>query len=122
MDAAAFGEFHGFRAAVDVFRMGAGETGDDGVLGAPGDLADRLEVAFGGDGKTGFDDVDAHVVEHLGDLELLLEAHGGAGALFAVAQGGVEYNDAVLAGLVHGGHFENSFGSCAAFLSAEGVW
>ncbi len=122
MDAAAPGEFHRFRAAVDVLRMGAGETGDDGVLGAPADLADRLEIAFGSDGKTGLDDIDAHVVEHLGDFELLLEAHGGAGALLAVAQGGVEYDDAVLVGLVHFGHFENSFGSCAAFLSAEGVW
>jgi hypothetical protein len=26
--------------------------------------------------------------------------------LFAVAQSGVEYDDAVLVGLVHGGHFE----------------
>ena len=56
-------------------------------------------------GKAGLDDVDAHVVEHLGDLDLFLERHGGAGALLAVAQGGVEYDDAVLLGLVGGGHF-----------------
>src|SRR5690606_12592976 len=31
------------------------------------------------------------------------ESHGGAGALFAVAQSGVENNDAVLVGLVRGG-------------------
>jgi hypothetical protein len=61
-------------------------------------------TAFGGDREAGLDDIDAHVVEHFGDFELLLEAHGGAGALFAVAQGGVEYNDAVLVGLVDGGH------------------
>jgi hypothetical protein len=66
-------------------------------------------------GKAGLDDIDAHVVEHLGDLEFFLEGHGGAGALFAVAQGGVEYNDAVLVGLVHGGHCENSFGWCAVW-------
>src|SRR4030081_2955938 len=87
--------------AITVWRRRAG---DHRVLGAPGDLADRLEVAFGGDREAGLDDVDAHVVEHFGDFELLLEAHGGAGALFAVAQGGVEYNDAVLVGLVDGGH------------------
>ena len=62
-------------------------------------------------GKAGLDDVDAHVVEHLGDLDLFLERHGGAGALLAVAQGGVEYDDAVLVGLVGGGHWKNSFGS-----------
>src|SRR6185503_11133020 len=67
VDAAAPGELHRFGAAVDVLGVGARQTRDDGVLGAPGDLADRLEVAFGGDRKTGLDDVDAHVVEHFGD-------------------------------------------------------
>ncbi len=38
-------------------------------------------------------------VEELGDLELLLVGHGGAGALLAVAQGGIEDEDAVLLGL-----------------------
>ena len=50
-------------------------------------------------GKAGLDDVDAHLVEQRGDFELLLVGHGGAGALLAVAQGGVENNDAVLLGL-----------------------
>ena len=68
------------------FGLRARQAGDHGVLGAAGDLADRLEVAFGGDREAGLDDVDAHVVEHLGDLELFLEGHGGAGALLAVAQ------------------------------------
>ena len=120
VDAAAPGEFHGFRAAVDVLRIGARQAGDHGVLGAPGDLADRLEIAFRGDGEAGLDDVDAHVVEHLGDLDLLLEGHGGAGALFAVAQGGVEYDDAVLVGLGSGGHSENSFSWCAAGRARKG--
>ena len=55
-----------------------------------------VEIALGGDRKAGLDDVDAHLVEQLGDLELLLVRHGGAGALLAVAQGGVEDVDAVL--------------------------
>ena len=91
------------------FGLRARQAGDDGVLGAAGDLADRLEVAFGGDRKAGLDDVDAHVVEHFGDLELFLERHGRARALLAVAQGGVEYDDAVLFGLVGGGHYLSSF-------------
>ena len=104
MDAAAPGEFHRLRTAVDVLGIGARQAGDDGVLGAAGDFAHRLEIAFRGDGKAGLDDVDAHVVEHLGDHELLLEGHGRAGALLAVAQRGVEYDDAVLVGLVDGVH------------------
>ena len=43
-------------------------------------------------------------VEQLGDFELLLVGHGGAGRLLAVAQGGVEDDDAVLLGLGWRGH------------------
>ena len=57
------------------------------------------KIAFRGDGKAGLDDVDAHGVEQLGDLDLLFMRHGGAGALLAVAQSGVEDDDAVLLGL-----------------------
>ncbi len=99
MDTAALGEFHRFRAAIDILRVRTRQASDDSVLGAAGDLADRLEIAFGGDREASLDDVDAHVVEHLGDLELFLERHRGAGALLAVAQGGVEYDYAVLLGL-----------------------
>ncbi len=82
---------------------GAGDVGldrpreacDRGTLGAPGDLRHGFEVAVGCDWKTGLDDVDAHFVEHGRDGELVLEAHRGAGALLAVAQGGVENDDGV---------------------------
>ena len=70
----------------------------DRVLGALGDLVHGREIALRGDRKAGLDDVDAHLVEQLGDLELLLMRHGGAGALLAVAQCGVEDDDAVLVG------------------------
>ena len=75
---------------------GAREPANHRVLGALGDLVDCGEVAVGGDRKAGFDDVDAHVVEQLGDFELLVVRHGRAGALLTVAQGGVENDDAVL--------------------------
>jgi hypothetical protein len=78
----------------------ARQARDDGIFRAAGDLADRLKIALGGDRKAGLDDVDAHLVEHFGDLELFLERHGGARALLAVTQGGVEYDYAVLLGLV----------------------
>ena len=75
------------------------ESADDGVLGALGNFVDGGEIAFGGDREAGLDDVDAHGVEQLGDFELLLVRHGRARALLAVAQGGVENDDAVLLGL-----------------------
>ena len=46
---------------------------------ALGDLGHRLEVAVRGDREARLDDVDAHLVEEVGDLELLLQRHGGAG-------------------------------------------
>src|SRR5262249_36647350 len=57
-----------------------------------------------------------HLRQVRGDAELLFEVHGGAGRLLAVAQGGVEDDDAVLVGrpfvgtlLVGGGHGGNPF-------------
>jgi hypothetical protein len=94
----------GFAGAVDVVEAGAREAADHGVFGALGDLVDGGEVAIGRDRKAGLDDVDAHLVEELGDLELLLMRHGRAGTLLAVAQGGVENDDAVLLGLGWRGH------------------
>ena len=69
-----------------------------------GDLVHGGEVAFRRDRETGLDDVDAHRVEQFGDFELLLMRHGRAGTLLAVAQGGVEDDDAVLLGLGLGSH------------------
>ena len=86
------------------FWPGAREPRHDRVLRALGDLVDGREIAFRGDREAGLDDVDAHGVEHLGDFELLLMGHGGAGRLLAVAQGGVEDDDAVRLGLCWRGH------------------
>ena len=70
---------------------------------------DRLEVALGGDREAGLDHVDAHGLEHLGDPELLGDGHRAARRLLAVAQGGVEDDDALglsgrPAGTLFGGH------------------
>ena len=82
-------------AAVDVLELRARQPADHRILGAAGDLLHAVEIALAGDREAGLDDVDAHLVEQLGDLELLVEGHGGAGALLAVAQGRVEDDDAV---------------------------
>ena len=51
-----------------------------------------------GDGETGLDDVDAKVAQGVGHLKLFGQVHAGAGRLFAVAQGGVEDQDAAVIG------------------------
>ena len=56
---------------------------------------DRLEIAVRGDREAGLDHVDAHGLEDLGDAELLGDGHRAAGRLLAVAQGGVEDDDAL---------------------------
>ena len=61
-----------------------------------GDGLHRLEVAGRGDGEAGLDDVHAEVREGVGHLQLLGQVHAGAGRLLAVAQGGVEDDQAVV--------------------------
>ena len=107
---------HRFGAAIDVLEGGAGETGDAGVLDAPGDRRDRLEIAVGGDREAGLDDVDAHRVEEIGDFELFLQRHRGAGRLLAVAQRRVENDDAVLVGAGRGSRMAE--GLCGSAGSA----
>ncbi len=121
--------FHRVPAAVDVAVLRAREAADHRLFRAPRDFAHRAEIAFGGDRKAGLDDVDAHVVEQLGDLELFVMGHGGAGGLLAVPQSGVEDDDTVLAGLrrhaVLGrgvrfiGHVRNSFALLLGAFGAE---
>ena len=60
-----------------------------------GDGADGFEVAVGGDGEAGLEDVDAEGGELVGHAELFVVVHGAAGGLLAVAEGGVEEDDLV---------------------------
>jgi hypothetical protein len=55
----------------------------------------RLQVAVRRNRKARFDDVDAELFEHVGDLQFFVEIHRGTRRLLAVAQGGVENQDAV---------------------------
>src|SRR5262249_32524169 len=66
MDAALLGRLDRLGAAVDVLERGAREPANDRVLGATGDFLHRGDVAVGGDGKAGLDDVDAQLVEGRG--------------------------------------------------------
>ncbi len=98
VDARLAGVFHRLPATVDILVVGAAQPADHGVFRPLGNLAHRVEIAFRGNRKTGLDDIDTHLVEQLGDLELFLVGHGRAGRLLAVAQCRVENQDAVLLG------------------------
>ncbi len=58
-----------------------------------GDGADGFEIAVRGDGEAGLEDVDAEAGELVRHAELFAGVHGAAGALLAVAEGGVEEDD-----------------------------
>ena len=80
---------------VDVFLAGAREA-DHGRPGdGLGDSMHRLEIAGRRSREAGLDDIDAEALELARDRELLLDVHGAAGRLLAVAQRGVEDADVV---------------------------
>jgi hypothetical protein len=100
VNARATGVLHGLPAAVDVLVVGAGQTADGGGLGAAGNLGHRAEITVAGDGKSGLDHIDAHFIQEACNLDLFGMGHRGARRLFAITQGGVEYQHAGLSGLV----------------------
>ena len=111
MDARAGGALQRFPGAIDVAARRARQAGDGRCFRLAGDLAHRLEVAVGGDGEAGLDDVDAHLLEHRGDAALLVQVHRRARRLLAIAQRGVEDENPVLIHrLGHGFSAQNSLG------------
>ncbi|MPL94951.1 hypothetical protein SDC9_41114 [bioreactor metagenome] len=111
--------FHRLPAAVDVLVIRAREAADHRILGVLRDIGHRFEIAFRGDREAGLDDVDAHLVESLGNLQLLVMGHRRAGRLFAVTQGGVENQDTGFVGHVRS-HGNVSSGSSLASGKPEG--
>ena len=79
-----------------VAAAGAGEAGDHRAADLAGDALHALEIARRGDREAGLDHVDAELGEGARHAELLLEVHREAGALLAVAERGVEDDDAIV--------------------------
>jgi hypothetical protein len=103
VDAGTHRALHRFPRLVDVVLVGARQAGDDRRRGncaifaaarlppdRVGDAAHGFQVAGAGGGEARLHDVHAQPRQLVGDLQLLLDVEGGAGALLAVAQGGVE--------------------------------
>ena len=96
MDASAFARrFDGGSGGVDVLFRTAGESADDRTADFRGDGLDGFEIAGTADRKAGLDDIHIHAGQLAGDLHFFAQVHAGAGALFAVAQGGIENDDFV---------------------------
>src|SRR5205807_1998550 len=97
VDAPGLGVLQRLDATLDIPVIGATEAANDRVLDGLGDGTHRLEVAVRGGREARFDHIDAHALERARDAQLLLARHRGAGALLAVAHGGVEYDQTLLA-------------------------
>ena len=90
VDTFATGILEGLRRHVDVFLDAAGEGANHGPGDGFRDFDDRLEVAWAGDGESGFENVYAERLEGFGDFDLFDRIELATGHLLAVAQGGVE--------------------------------
>jgi len=95
VEAAAPGGADRLGAALDVGDAGAGQATDGAFGDDLGNAPHGVEIAVGSDRKAGLDDVDAHVLEELGQLEFFLDGHGCARRLLAIAHGGVENDDVI---------------------------
>ena len=90
MDAGAVGKLQRAGGHLDVFGLGAGQRRDARLANGLGDGGDGREVALGGHGEAGLDDVHAQILQGVGHGQLFLRGHAAAGRLLAVAQRGVE--------------------------------
>ena len=86
-----------FGSAFDVGIDGARQAAHGAVLDVVGDQLHRGEIAGAGDGEARLDHVYLQPLQRPGDAQLFLTGHGRAGTLLAVAQGGVEDDDAIVA-------------------------
>ena len=99
------GGFHRVISPLDVLFSSACQPGDGHRL--PGfasfgqrthflrDAAHGFKIAGGGDGKTGFAHIHAEAGELPRDFQFLIDIQSCAGALFAIAQGGIKNNQGI---------------------------
>ena len=95
MDAGLLGMANSVPTAVNIAKICPCQPADNSVLGISGNFPDGFKVSLRGNWKAGLDNINPHLVQQVCDFPLFFVAHGRARALFAVAQGCVEDNDAV---------------------------
>ena len=100
MDTAIFlGMFHRranrLTGASYVVLAGAGKRTDLGFGDQTSDGMNRVEITWASSGKTCLDHIYTQFLQLACNADLLFLGHGGARALFAVAQGGIKNNNLV---------------------------
>ena len=80
--------------AFDILRAGAGKARDNRTPHRRGNRLHRREIAFGRDGESRLDHIDAQPVEVMRHAQLLRHIHAATRRLLAVAQRSVENRDA----------------------------
>ena len=88
---------------VDVALVGTCQRTDGRILDGLGNRPDRIGIARAGCGKAGFDHIDTELFQLARNAQFLVLGHRRAGALLAVAQGGVKNKQTVFHGWLHGG-------------------
>src|SRR5271157_2251095 len=96
MDAGAFGELQGTGSHFDIFGGGASQRSDARLPYGLGNRSDGCKVALRGHGEAGLDDVYPQVLQGVRHGQLFLRRHAATGRLLAVAQRGVEEDNAVV--------------------------
>src|SRR5579864_3348343 len=91
MDARVGGCFEGLPSAFDVGSATASQGSDYRATNLTGYQLHRVEVAFGGNGESGLDDIDTQAVELARHAQFLAGGHAAPRRLLSVAQCGVEY-------------------------------
>ena len=89
---------NGFPCAIDISRRTTGQSGDFSIFHQSRDGLHGLEIPLAGSGKARFQTVHTQYFQLMRKTEFFLKIHGRAGALFPVAQCGVENADAIAHG------------------------
>ena len=95
VDAGAVGELQGARGHHNVFGLSTSQRGDARLAYGLGNGGDGSEVALGSHGETGLNNVHAQIFQGMSHGQLFLRRHAAAGRLLAVAQCGIEKDDAI---------------------------
>jgi hypothetical protein len=88
--------FQGLAGPVDIPVECARQAADRAARHRPGHGLDRLEIARAGDREARLYNINLHALQCLGDTDLFVTGHRCAGALFAVAQGGIKNDQLVV--------------------------
>ena len=100
VDAALGGRCHRFAGGADIALHGAAERAHSGAGKRFGDFVDRFEITRAGRSKARFNHIHAQLFQLARNADFFFFGHGGTGRLLAVAQRGVEYDNAIIFGHV----------------------